>query len=56
VSIAIDIIGVVALIGLRKRIVPWLFWIALVVGLALFGIRSTGDAAWWTGHLTYSLN
>lgn len=55
-TIAFDVIGVAALIGLRKHIVPWLFWPALIAGLALFGIRLTSDAAWWTGHLMYSIN
>ena len=31
-----------------------LWWIALVAGIGLFIIRFTGDAAWWTGHLTSS--
>lgn len=30
-----------------------LFLIALAAGVALFGIRFTSDAAWWTGHLNY---
>ena len=33
-----------------------LFLVALVAGVALFGIRFTSDAAWWTGHLNYSLD
>jgi protein-S-isoprenylcysteine O-methyltransferase Ste14 len=33
-----------------------LFLVALVAGIALFGIRLTSDAAWWTGHLNYALD
>lgn len=32
-----------------------LFWVALAAGIGLFAIRFTSDAAWWTGHLMYSL-
>lgn len=42
-------------IVMRNRMPAWLFWVALVCGLGLFGIRFTSDAAWWTGHLRYSL-
>lgn len=33
-----------------------LFLVALAAGIALFGIRFTSDAAWWTGHLHYALD
>lgn len=47
--------GILAgLIVTRAKLPAWLFWTALVCGIALFAIRLTGDAAWWTGHLTYS--
>ncbi len=29
---------------------------AIVAGVGLFLIRFTSDAAWWTGHLRYSLD
>ena len=41
-----------------KAAVPMalLFLVALIAGVTLFGIRFTSDAAWWTGHLNYSLD
>ncbi len=54
-EIAFDILAVVGLIGLKAQIPKPLFWIALLAGLALFAIRLTGDASWWTGHLVYTL-
>jgi hypothetical protein len=48
--------GIIAgLVATRSRLPQWLFWLALVCGLGLFAIRFTSDAAWWTGHLRYSL-
>jgi hypothetical protein len=32
-----------------------LFWIAVLAGVSLFAFRLTSNAAWWTGHLMYSL-
>jgi len=32
------------------------WWTALIAGIGMFAIRLTGDAAWWTGRLTYSIN
>ena len=55
-SISLDLLAVIGLIGTRRYIPTPMFWIALVAGLALFAIRFTSDAAWWTGHLTYSLS
>jgi protein-S-isoprenylcysteine O-methyltransferase Ste14 len=52
-------------VGLSKTIkredsaaipITLLFLVAFVAGIALFGIRLTSDAAWWTGHLNYSLD
>ncbi len=54
-EMGIDGLLIVGLFGLQKRMPVWLFWIALVAGIGLFAIRLTGDAAWWTGHLSYSL-
>jgi hypothetical protein len=54
-QIAFDILAVVGLIALRAQIPKALFWIALIVGLALFAIRLSSDASWWTGHLVYTL-
>jgi hypothetical protein len=67
-TMALDLIGVIALIGLKVQIAKkmpsdepkWmagevLFWFALIAGLGLFAIRLNGDASWWTGHLTYDI-
>jgi len=55
-SIGLDLLGVVGLIGLRAHGPKPLFWTALIAGILLFLIRLTSDAAWWTGHLSYSLH
>lgn len=44
----------VGLFGVRQRMQPWLFWIAVIAGLGLFAIRLSGGPSWWTGHLTFS--
>jgi hypothetical protein len=54
-EIGLDALVLIGLIGLRKQIAPALFWIALIAGLGLFAIRATGDTAWWSGHLMWSL-
>lgn len=41
--------------GAKSKLPPWLFWLALACGIGLFAIRTTSDAAWWTGHLSYWL-
>ena len=43
------------LFGLKRSMPQPLFWIALVAGLGVFALRLTSDAAWWTGHLVYSI-
>src|SRR5258708_32776833 len=43
------------LFGLKRSMPQPLFWIALVAGLGQFALRLTSDAAWWTGHLVYSI-
>ncbi len=55
-SITFDLLVVIVLIGLKAHVVRWLFWIALIAGLALFAIRLSSDASWWTGHLVYTLS
>jgi hypothetical protein len=54
-EMGIDALCIVGLFGIKKRVQPWLFWIALIAGVGLFAIRLNSDASWWTGHLTYSL-
>lgn len=46
---------IAGLIGLRKELPLWLFIVALLCGAGLFLIRFDSDAAWWTGHIRYSL-
>ncbi len=55
-SITFDLLALIVLIGLKAHVVNWAFWIALIAGLALFAIRLSSDASWWTGHLVYSLS
>src|SRR5258708_2479959 len=44
------------LFGLKRSMPQPLFWIALVALLEQFALRATSDAAWWTGHLVYSIS
>lgn len=58
-TMAIDLLLIVGLVGMkwqgRVQGGTILFWIALVAGIGLFGIRLLGDDQWWTGHLVYYL-
>jgi hypothetical protein len=54
-EIAVDMLVIVGLIGIRAGIPKALFWIALIAGLGLLAIRLNGTASWWTGHLMYSV-
>jgi len=54
-TMALDFLGLVGVVGLRKSIPTPLFWCALVAGIGLLALRLNGDAGWWTGHLFYSL-
>ena len=54
-EIAVDILVMVGLIGIRAKVPKPLFWIALVAGVGMFLIRLNSDASWWTGHLVYTL-
>jgi hypothetical protein len=55
ITAALDALCLIGLIGTRTRGPKTLFWVALIAGIGLFAIRMTDDAAWWTGHLRYSL-
>jgi hypothetical protein len=55
-TMALDFLGLVGIIGLRASIPKPLFWFALVAGIGLFALRLNGNAGWWTGHLVYSLS
>jgi hypothetical protein len=44
---------VVGLIGIRKSGPQWLFIVALIAGIGLFGIRLHSEHSWWTGHWHY---
>ena len=52
---AVDVLAIAALIGIRAGVPKALLWIALVAGVGLFAIRLNSDASWWTGHLVYSV-
>src|SRR5262249_17748102 len=54
-TILFDACMVIGLFAVRNSGPKPLWWVALVAGVCLFLFRLTGDAAWWTGHLTYSL-
>jgi hypothetical protein len=54
-EIVFDLGMFVGVIGLRAQIATALFWPAVLCGVGSFAIRLTSDAAWWTGHLMYSL-
>lgn len=54
-QIAVDLLAVVGLIGIRTGVPKALFLIALVAGMGLLAIRLNGNASWWTGHLMYSI-
>jgi hypothetical protein len=56
ITMLIEAAVLFGLVRSRSEIPAWLFWIALACGVGLFAIRFTGDAAWWTGHLFYSLD
>jgi phosphate/sulfate permease len=55
-TMVLDAGMVIGLFGVRNSRPKPLWWIAFFAGLGLFIIRLTGDAAWWTGHLSYSLS
>lgn len=59
-DIALDVLAVVALLGLKRRApapeMHLLFWIALAAAIGSFAIRFfNGDDGWWTGHLVYTI-
>jgi hypothetical protein len=55
IEIALDILVIVGLIGIRAGVPKALFWIALIAGVGLFAIRLNSTASWWTGHLVYTI-
>jgi len=54
-TMALNLLGVIGLFGVRAAMPKPLFWCALVAGIGLFALRLTGDDGWWTGHLVYTL-
>ena len=52
-QLVVDAGMVLGLIAIRKSGPQWLFAIALICGIGLFGIRLHSDASWWTGHWHY---
>ena len=55
-TMALDFLGLIGMIGLRTSIPKPLFWFALMAGIGLLALRLNGNAGWWTGHLVYSLS
>ncbi len=55
IQIAVDLLAIVGLVGIRAGVPKGLFWIALMAGIGLLAIRLNGTASWWTGHLMYSV-
>jgi hypothetical protein len=54
-TMVLDALLVIGVIGMRARIGKALFWVAFICGLGLFAIRLNGEASWWTGHLVYTI-
>ena len=54
-TIGLDLLMVVGLFGIRRQGPKPLFVTAMIAGVGVLLLRFTGDAAWWTGHLMYSL-
>jgi hypothetical protein len=55
-DLVVDAGCIIGLFAVRKAGPQALFVIALIAGVALFGIRMKSDSSWWTGHWTYSLD
>jgi hypothetical protein len=55
ITIGIDALCLIGLIVTRASGSKILFSVALIAGIGLFAIRLTGNASWWTGHLSYAL-
>ena len=69
IDIVVDLFAFIGIIGLRSQLaatlpfndprkakISVLFGLSVAAGIGLFLIRFTSDAAWWTGHLRYSLD
>ena len=54
-EIAVDLLAIAGLVGVRVGVPKPLFWLALVAGIGLLAIRLNSTASWWTGHLMYSV-
>jgi hypothetical protein len=52
-EMVIDAGMIVGLIGVRKSGPQWLFVVALIAGIGLFGIRMHSKHSWYTGHWHY---
>jgi hypothetical protein len=53
-TMTLDFLMVIGLFGYRGAMPTPLFWVALVAGIGLFGLRLS-DHGWWTGHLIFAL-
>jgi hypothetical protein len=54
-TMAFDAAMMIGLFVTRARTTAPLFWLGMAAGLGSFALRFTSDAAWWTGHLMYSV-
>jgi hypothetical protein len=52
-EMVVDAGMIVGLIGIRKNGPQWLFVVALIAGIGLFGIRMHSKHSWYTGHWHY---
>jgi hypothetical protein len=54
-TVALNVLALLGLLGVKASIPRPLFWIAMLSGIGLLALRLTGDDGWWTGHLFYAL-
>jgi hypothetical protein len=54
-TIGLNLLALVGLLGLKASMPKPLFAAALLAGTGLLVLRMISDHGWWTGHLFYSL-
>jgi hypothetical protein len=54
-TIAFDILCLVGVVLLRRRLPQPVYWVAFIAGAGLFIIRMHSPESWATGHLSYYL-
>ena len=68
-DVAVNVGLIVGLVGMHRSLANdfepddsrwpsarFFYWGGLIAGICMLLIRLTSDAAWWTGHLRYSLD